>query len=139
MHVRGLIHRDLKPENIMIRKPNDLTAVIADFGLATDVSVNEYIYVRCGTPGFIAPEIIYHTGRSGQTLISDIFSLGVVAHILGLGFNPFLGRSCHETISKNNAAILKLSSSVYQKANPYLLDFIVCSLERDPTKRLSSN
>jgi len=99
----------------------------------------EYIYVRCGTPGFIAPEIIYHTGRSGQSCISDIFSLGVVAHILATGNNPFVGRNCHESLAKNNAALIKLSQDQYKKLNPYLLNFIVRTLERDPSRRLSSS
>lgn len=123
----------------MLRKTGEINAVIADFGLATQADLDEYIYVRCGTPGFIAPEIIYHSGRAGQTTTSDIFSLGVVAHILAVGKNPFIGRNCHETLNKNNAAFLKLTNEEYKSVNPLLLDFIVRTVERDPSRRLSSS
>lgn len=46
------MHRDLKPENILFRKVDDFdTVVIADLGLGTKVSLAEYLFVRCGTPG----------------------------------------------------------------------------------------
>lgn len=55
MHARNIMHRDLKPENILIRKKNSLECVIADFGLAEFSDAEEYLFVRCGTPGFVAP------------------------------------------------------------------------------------
>ena len=53
-----VIHRDLKPENIMFRKPGETDLAICDFGLATHADEPEYLFVRCGTPGYVAPEII---------------------------------------------------------------------------------
>ncbi len=54
MEKKGILHRDLKPENIMItRDGKDLK--IVDFGLATQTNLNQYIFVRCGTPGYVAP------------------------------------------------------------------------------------
>lgn len=50
-----IIHRDLKPENIMFRKQNSTDAVICDFGLATHADSEKYLFVRCGTPGFVSP------------------------------------------------------------------------------------
>ena len=53
------MHRDLKPENIMLKNKKDIYNIaIIDFGLATKVTDEEYLYKRCGTPGFVAPEII---------------------------------------------------------------------------------
>jgi serine/threonine protein kinase len=50
----GIVHRDLKPENIIVS--HDLSAVkIVDLGLATSVYQDKYIFVRCGTPGYVAP------------------------------------------------------------------------------------
>lgn len=59
----GIMHRDLKPENIMFRSSNLTTPdtydpVIVDFGLAAQCDVTPYLFFRCGTPGFVAPEII---------------------------------------------------------------------------------
>lgn len=54
----GIAHRDLRPENIIVTK-NDVPKII-DFGLATSTRSEDHIYTRCGSPGFIAPEIIGH-------------------------------------------------------------------------------
>lgn len=58
MHNRRIMHRDIKPENIMIRSSGSLSPVIVDFGLATFADIDEYLFFRCGTPGYVAPEII---------------------------------------------------------------------------------
>lgn len=55
MHAKNIMHRDLKPENILFRKEGDYDCVIADFGLSTKADVSEYLFVRCGTPGYVAP------------------------------------------------------------------------------------
>jgi len=55
MHDMNIIHRDIKPENLMLRSSDDLEPVIIDFGLAVNVDANDYIFYRCGTPGYVAP------------------------------------------------------------------------------------
>jgi serine/threonine protein kinase len=63
IHRCGIMHRDIKPENIMLRGKTGLEPVIVDFGLAVDVDAEDYIFYRCGTPGYVAPEIItYENG-----------------------------------------------------------------------------
>ena len=52
------MHRDLKPENIMLRNNESIDPVIGDFGLASNVDQEKYLYYRCGTPGYVAPEIV---------------------------------------------------------------------------------
>jgi serine/threonine protein kinase len=54
----NIIHRDLKPENIIFKNKNSNELAICDFGLATFADEPKYLFVRCGTPGFVAPEII---------------------------------------------------------------------------------
>ncbi len=49
------MHRDIKPENIMIRGKYGLNPVICDFGLSADVDSEDYLFYRCGTPGYVAP------------------------------------------------------------------------------------
>ena len=56
------MHRDLKLENIMLRKSDldegKLVPLIVDFGLAEEINESTYHYLKCGTPGFTAPEIL---------------------------------------------------------------------------------
>lgn len=59
IHSKGMIHRDLKPSNILLKSTkckHDI--VIADFGLATKLNDIENLYGKCGTPGYVAPEIL---------------------------------------------------------------------------------
>ena len=53
------MHRDLKPENLLLKtKKNDHDIVVADFGLATVTTLKDILFKRCGTPGFVAPEVL---------------------------------------------------------------------------------
>lgn len=81
------MHRDLKLENIMVKKESNgrVVPVIVDFGLAEYTSSQKYLYTRCGTPGYVAPEVLkIKSSDPVQTYSSlcDIFSLGVIFHIL---------------------------------------------------------
>lgn len=86
MHSQNIMHRDLKPDNILMREQSDITdVVIADFGLATYQLSESQIFKRCGTPGYVAPEILKH--RDGTPFYDtkcDLFSLGCIFHILYL-------------------------------------------------------
>ena len=53
----NIVHRDIKPENIIVSETLESIKIV-DFGLATDINEPKYIFVRCGTPGFVAPEIL---------------------------------------------------------------------------------
>lgn len=58
MHQKKCIHRDLKPENLLLKTyQNNVDIVIADFGLAHILDTDP-LYKRCGTPGFVAPEVL---------------------------------------------------------------------------------
>lgn len=56
---------------------------IADFGLATKADLDSYLFVRCGTPGFVAPEVINIKDLNvTYDPVCDMFSLGIIFHIL---------------------------------------------------------
>ena len=82
MHKSRIMHRDLKPENIMLRSPFSLEPVIVDFGLASHTDQEKYLFYRCGTPGYVAPEIITLTENGHVNTECDMFSMGVIFHIL---------------------------------------------------------
>ena len=85
LHSKGIMHRDLKPENILFKtancKENDV--VLADFGLSTLINEKKYLFFRCGTPGYVAPEVINLKDENATYReVCDIFSLGVIFHIM---------------------------------------------------------
>lgn len=86
-HKRGVVHRDLKPENLLYTDATDGAQIkIADFGLAKLLNQNKLMATACGTPGYVAPEILM--GRPYTDKV-DLWSLGVITYILLCGFPPF--------------------------------------------------
>lgn len=80
MHNKGVMHRDMKPENLILKEnSNDWNVKIADFGLATFINSGDFLYKRCGTPGYVAPEILEDKKYDQKV---DIFSAGVILYIL---------------------------------------------------------
>ena len=76
------MHRDLKPENIMF-KDGYHSLKIVDFGLATPINVGKYIYPKCGTPGYVAPEVANLKDLSHKyDRVCDIFSVGCIFYKL---------------------------------------------------------
>ncbi|XP_013858751.1 serine/threonine-protein kinase DCLK1a isoform X2 [Austrofundulus limnaeus] len=90
LHSLNIVHRDIKPENLLVYEHADGTKSLklGDFGLAT--VVDGPLYTVCGTPTYVAPEIIAETGYG---LKVDIWAAGVITYILLCGFPPFRGSS----------------------------------------------
>ena len=79
IHSLGIMHRDLKPENLILKDDDDYDIRLADFGLAEFVDKKEFLFRRCGTPGYVAPEILNDQPYDTKC---DIFSAGVILYIL---------------------------------------------------------
>jgi calcium/calmodulin-dependent protein kinase I len=85
-HELGIVHRDLKPENLLYETTQEHSNIkISDFGLARFVN-GEYATTACGTPGYIAPEVIQGNGY-GQEV--DYWSIGIILYVMLSGFPPF--------------------------------------------------
>eukprot|EP01036_Dinobryon_divergens_P025944 gene25944-34543_t len=86
-HSRNIVHRDLKPENILYATPDqDAVLKLADFGLANILKPNELMHLACGTPGYVAPEVLRGQFYGKEV---DMWSIGVILYILLCGFPPF--------------------------------------------------
>ena len=82
LHKRGFVHRDIKPENILMQKNGCNDIVIIDFGLAANMNENANLHLKCGTPGYVAPEIFKSSSTNPYTEQCDIFSAGILLYWL---------------------------------------------------------
>ena len=88
LHERNIVHRDIKPENILLTD-KALSVKLADFGLAKIIGEESFTTTLCGTPSYVAPEILENTKHRRYTRAVDVWSLGVVLYICLCGFPPF--------------------------------------------------
>ncbi|EED90520.1 predicted protein, partial [Thalassiosira pseudonana CCMP1335] len=87
-HDQRVAHRDLKPENLLLRSLTDDSSVkIADFGFAKIVKQPQSLKTQCGTPGYVAPEILNGVPYDES---ADMWSVGVILYILLGGYPPFI-------------------------------------------------
>ena len=88
LHAKDIVHRDLKPENILLSDKSEKAVIkVADFGLARMVKNKDMMKTACGTPGYVAPEVLQNKGYSSGAV--DLWSAGVILYILLCGFPPF--------------------------------------------------
>ncbi|XP_024398873.1 CBL-interacting protein kinase 23 [Physcomitrium patens] len=87
-HSRNVYHRDLKPENLLVDANGNLK--ISDFGLSAlpqQCRADGLLHTTCGTPNYVAPEVINDKGYHGAT--ADLWSCGVILFVLMAGYLPF--------------------------------------------------
>jgi len=96
LHDEGIAHRDLKPENLLCsegkeekdgKEYNPFRIVIADFGLSKTFNDESTLITSCGTPEYVAPEVIEAEGHYDNAV--DMWSVGVITYVLLCGSSPF--------------------------------------------------
>jgi len=112
----GIAHRDLKPENLLYAS-SDPNAIIkiTDFGLAKVIN-NELMTTACGTPGYVAPEILH---GKGYDMAVDYWSIGVIIYVLLCGYPPFYEDTNEKLFEKIKTADFEFNSPYWDDISDY--------------------
>ncbi|KAL9645259.1 hypothetical protein ABK040_002459 [Willaertia magna] len=132
LHSKNIIYRDLKPENILLDKEGHLK--ITDFGFAKVLSEKENrAWTFCGTPEYMAPEIINQKGHGKGV---DWWALGILIYEMLVGYPPFHDEERNENPMKLCTKILTDKVQYPNFLDPAAIDLIEQLLNKDKVKRL---
>ena len=130
MHSRGVLHRDLKPENILLDEVGHIC--LTDFGLSKEsVATVNAAKTFCGTPEYLAPEILQGVGHGKPV---DWWSLGTLVFEMLTGLPPFYSRNINHMYEKILKAELRCPSYLPADVKGLIEGLLI----RDPVKRLGS-
>ena len=127
IYKNNILHRDIKPQNILI---HNHTVKISDFGFAKSFELDELMQTYCGSPLYMAPELIYGQDYNFK---SDIWSLGVIVYELFTKKHPYPVSTKEELIGLNKTGYNIDYSLV---VNNYLRKFIEMLLDVSPNNRI---
>jgi calcium/calmodulin-dependent protein kinase I len=136
LHDMNIAHRDLKPENLLVKSIADDTEVkIADFGLSKIIDEQKMMQTACGTPGYVAPEVLNAEGYDKEV---DLWSIGVITYILLCGFPPFYAETVPEVFEQILKAEYDYPEEYWGEISAEGKDFINHLLVVDPKDRLTA-
>ncbi|KAG5267624.1 hypothetical protein AALO_G00223810 [Alosa alosa] len=133
LHKMGIVHRDLKPENLLYYNSQDGSKImISDFGLSKMEGTGDVMSTACGTPGYVAPEVLAQKPYSKAV---DCWSIGVIAYILLCGYPPFYDENDSKLFEQILKADYEFDAPYWDDISDSAKDFISCLMEKDPAKR----
>uniref|UniRef100_A0A672IEE1 Calcium/calmodulin-dependent protein kinase type 1-like n=1 Tax=Salarias fasciatus TaxID=181472 RepID=A0A672IEE1_SALFA len=133
LHDMGIVHRDLKPENLLYYSMDeDSKIMISDFGLSKIEGSGSVMSTACGTPGYVAPEVLAQKPYSKAV---DCWSIGVIAYILLCGYPPFYDENDAKLFEQILKAEYEFDSPYWDDISDSAKDFIVHLMEKDPNTR----
>lgn len=136
-HDHHVAHRDLKPENLLLLSENDDSEVkIADFGFAKKVYKKNSLTTQCGTPGYVAPEILEGTPYDER---ADNWSVGVILYILLGGYPPFIESTQRDLFKKIRKGEYEFHEEYWGTVSTEAKSLISSLLTVDASKRLTAN
>ncbi|KAJ3044362.1 hypothetical protein HDV00_002254 [Rhizophlyctis rosea] len=138
LHGLDIVHRDLKPENLLFKDTTETSDIlITDFGLSK-IAVENFLQTACGTPHYVAPEILQQTGHGKPV---DMWAMGVITYVLLCGYTPFWGGEQNSNVILFRAIMecnYQFDEEYWAEVSPQAKDFIEKLLVLDPSKRLTA-
>ncbi|XP_033252710.1 death-associated protein kinase related-like [Drosophila miranda] len=136
LHDRSIAHLDLKPQNILLAGERIEDGLkLCDFGISRVVCEGINVREMAGTPDYVAPEVLQYEPLS---LLTDIWSVGVLTYVLLSGFSPFGGNTKQETFLNISQCALTFPDNLFGGVSPVAIDFIRRALRIKPNDRMSA-
>jgi len=135
LHKNNVVHLDLKPENIICANRHSMDIKIIDFGLAQKVFPGVQFRTMCGSPEYIAPEMVTYDDISSAT---DMWSLGVICFTLLVGLSPFGGKTNDDTYENIVNVNYSMELPEFRIISQNAKDFIKILLQKCSKDRLSA-
>jgi len=138
VHSERVVHRDIKPENLLLRNSSNIaqnTVVLIDFGLACMCRPEQLLYDKCGSPCYMAPEVV--EGRYGQD--ADNWSCGVTLFNLLSDRLPFSGATVNDVYGAVRRGNFNLSADVWKTVSDEGKEVIRGLMTFDPKERMTAN
>ncbi|CAD8051958.1 unnamed protein product [Paramecium sonneborni] len=133
LHSQQIVYRDIKPENILLDLQGHM--MLSDFGLSKpNMEEGELAYSFCGSPEYMAPEMLM---KCGHSYLVDCYCLGALLYELVSGLPPFYSHNTEEIY--NSILTEKVQFPDYVQISDQLKDLIIKLLQKDPDKRLGQN
>lgn len=135
LHDKGITHRDLKPENILLASDKNETLIkVTDFGLSKFFNSASMMKTFCGTPNYLAPEVLFTKGEGKYSNKVDNWSLGVILYIILVGFPPFSDENLEAEIKQGSYDFFDQAWSNISGEAKDVIRKLMCV---DPVKRSS--
>lgn len=133
LHKIGIVHRDLKPENLLYVTPDKSSLIkLTDFGLAKHIAKQPTMLTACGTPGYVAPEVL--TGDPYGPEV-DLWSVGVILYVLLCGYPPFYNQNTQALYRSIMLGKYEFASPYWDEISDAAKNLVSRLLTVDPQKR----
>jgi len=138
MHTKQVVHRDLKPENLLLpTREKDTNIKLADFGFAKKILERNGCRTLCGTPGYLAPEILERWPAYGTKC--DLWSVGVILFLLLGGYLPFEDDNEDKVFDRTRNGLYKFHPEYWGHVSGSAKELVTKLLTINPSNRFSAH